>query len=64
VSSSPDRPNVDTKHEEELYNNDIAPGVEPGWSQGEPPSHRTDTDDVRVSILICAGHGLHSTPQE
>jgi len=64
VSSSPDRPNVHTKHGKELCNSDMVPGVEPWWTQGELPSHRTDTDDVRVSILICAGHGLHSTPQE
>jgi len=62
VSSSPDRPNVGTKREEELCNSDLAPGVEPGGTQGEPPSHRTDTDDVRVSIPICTGHGLHSIP--
>ena len=37
VSSSPDRPNVDTKHEKELCNSDMAPGVEPGWTQEEPP---------------------------
>jgi len=54
VSSSPDRPNVGTKLEEELYNSDIVPGVEPGWTQGEPPSHRTDTYDVRLSMSICA----------
>jgi len=64
VSSSPDRPNVGTKHEEELRNSDIAPGVERGWTQGEPLLHMTDTDDVRLSISICAGHGLHSTTRE
>ena len=37
MSSSPDRPNVDTKHEEELCNINMAPGVEPGWTHGEPP---------------------------
>jgi len=63
VSSSPDRPIVGTKHEEELCNGDMAPGVEPWLTQGEPPSHRMDVDDVRVSISICAGHGLHSTPR-
>jgi len=62
-ASSPDRPNVDTKHEKELCNSDMAPGMEPGRTQGEPFSHRTDTDDVRVSISICAAHGLHSTPR-
>ena len=30
MSSSTDRPNVGTKHEEELCNSDMAPGVEPG----------------------------------
>ena len=29
---------------------------------GRTPSHRMDTDDVRVSISICAGHGLHIIP--
>jgi len=29
---------------------------------GRTPSHRMDIDDVRVSISICAGHGLHGTP--
>ena len=54
-----------TKQEEELRNSDMAPGVEPGLTQGDPPpSHRTDTDDVRVSISICAGLGLHSSPRE
>jgi len=62
VSSSPDRPNVGTKLEEEICNNDIAPGVEPGRTQAEPPSHGTDTHDVRVSISMCGGHGLQSTP--
>jgi len=64
VSSSPDRPNVGTQHEEKLRNSYMASGMEPGWTQGEPPSHGTDTDDVRVFILICGGHGLHSTPRE
>ena len=29
----------------------MAPGVESGWTQGGPPSHRTDTDDVRVIYI-------------
>jgi len=37
------------------------PAVEPGWTQGESPSHRTDTDDVRLSISVRAWHGLRST---
>jgi len=64
MSSCPDRPNVDRKHEEELCNSDMAPRVEPGWTLGEPPSHSTDTDDVRISISICDRHGLHNTPRE
>jgi len=53
---------VGIKHEEELCNSGMSPGVEPGWTQGELPSNRTDTDEVRISISICAGHGLHTTP--
>ena len=64
MSSYPDRPNVGTQHEEELRNSDMAPGMEPGWTQGETPSHGTDTDGVRVFVSICAGRGLHSTPRE
>ena len=64
MSSFPDRPNVDTKHEEETCNSDMAPGVVPGWTQEESPSHRTATDDIGVSILICAAHGLHSSHRE
>jgi len=37
MSSSPARPDVGTKHEEELCNSDMAPEVEPGWTQGEHP---------------------------
>jgi len=37
IENSPDRPNVGTKHEEELCNSDMAPGVEPRWTQGELP---------------------------
>ena len=36
MTRSPDRPNVGTKHEEEPCNSDMTPGVEPGWTQGEP----------------------------
>ena len=37
VSSPPDRPNVDRKHEKELSNSDIDSGVESGWTEGKPP---------------------------
>ena len=39
MSSSPDRRNVGTKHDE-FRNRHMAPGVGPGWVQEEPPSHR------------------------
>jgi len=42
----------------------MALGVEPGWTQGESASHRMNSDDVRVSISICAGYGLRSTLRE